>query len=168
MKKKQIYVGKVLKLSIEKRRLPNGVTIDLELIRHPGAVVIVPMVTAQKIILIRQYRAAIDSYIWELPAGTIDAHESALICARRELIEEIGYKADLFEGLGFIYPAPGYTTEKIFIFRAEGLVKVQRDHQKDEVISPRVFTREQVAGLLRNKKILDAKTICALVAAGVV
>lgn len=168
MKKKQIYKGRVLDLALEKRRLPNGVTIDLEIIRHPGAVLIVPFLSPDKIVLIRQYRPTIRAYIWEFPAGTIDPPESPRACAHRELVEEVGYKAGSLKYLGFIHPAPGYTTEKIFIYAAETLVKTRRDHQADEVISVRTFTRAQVSGLLRKKKIIDAKTMCALAMLGLI
>jgi ADP-ribose pyrophosphatase len=166
--KKPIYKGKVITLSLEKRRLPNGVVIDLELIRHPGAVLLVPFLNNGRILLIRQYRATISSYIWEFPAGTIGIGESAIECAKRELIEETGYKAGSVRKLGFVYPAPGYTTEKIFMFRADRLRKVPHHLEGDEVITPQDFTVTQVRRLVRDKKIVDAKSICALIFADLI
>jgi ADP-ribose pyrophosphatase len=114
-KTKQVFKGRLLNLYLERRRLPNGYVLDLEIIRHPGAVLLVPFLNQDTVILIRQFRPVIHSYIWELPAGTLHARESYLACARRELREEIGYQAGVLKRIGYIYPAPGYTTERIVI-----------------------------------------------------
>lgn len=152
----------------EKRLLPNGVTMDLELIKHVGAVLIVPFLSRDKIVLIRQYRPVINSYIWELPAGNIDMHEKPLKAAHRELAEEVGYKARTMKRLGYIYPSPGYCTEKIIIYEARGLTDIGSQTEADEIITAKIFTRKSITHLLKSGKIVDSKTICGLKLAGVI
>lgn len=169
MKKiKKLFVGRLLKLYQEKRRLPNGYTVSLEVIRHPGAILVVPFLGPDKIIMIRQFRPVIDSYIWELPAGTLDKDEKLSTAVKRELAEEIGYAAKVLKKAGYIYPAPGYTTEKIHIYEARLLKKVETKNEPDEVITPRVFNKKGIVKLLKQGKIVDAKTICALKLVGII
>lgn len=160
--RKKIFGGKLINLYFEKQRLPNGYLASLEIVRHPGAVLIVPFIKIDEIVLIRQYRPVITSYIWELPAGTLHKNENPLSCAKRELVEEIGYTAKRWKRLGYIYPAPGYATEKILIFEARELRKVERKIEKDEIISPEIFSKKEINRLLRSGEIIDAKTISAL------
>lgn len=167
MKKKKIFAGKLLNLFVKKERLPGGYLAHLEVIEHPGAVLIVPIMNNKKVIFIRQFRPVINSYIWELPAGTLNKNESPLKCAKRETKEEIGYAAKEWKRIGHIYPAPGYTTEKIIIFKARGLKKVRHKKELDEVIRPNVFSEKEIKRLLRSGRIVDAKTICALKLAGI-
>ena len=155
-------------LNVKKRttKLPNGNTVALELVDHPGAVLIVPFLTRNKVILLRQFRAVINSYIFELPAGTLEKGEQPLACARREIIEETGYSARKYTKLGIIYPVPGYSTEKITMYTAEGLIMRGAACEADEVIEPLVVTRKTVRELFKAGKIIDAKTICAFAHCG--
>jgi len=159
---REIFDGRLLKLYRDRKRLPNGYLADLEIVKHPGAVLIVPFLTKDSIVLIRQYRPVIDSYIWELPAGTLGKGEQQLLCAKRELAEEISYEAKRWKRLGVIYPVPGYSTEKIAIYEARGLKKVIHKAEEDEIIRPEVFSVREIGKLFRSGKIVDAKTICAL------
>lgn len=165
-KPKQVFDGKLLKVFVKKERLPNGYVATFEMIKHPGATLVVPFLTKDKIICLRQLRPVIKSYIYELPAGTLDKDESPLSCARREIIEETGFSAKKFTKLGAIYPVPGYSTEKIIIYKAEGLKREYRITEKDEVINSRVFTKRDIRRLFKRAKIIDAKTICALTFCG--
>ena len=161
------FNGRLIKLYREKHLFPGGYLGALEVIKHPGAALIVPFISRDKLILIRQYRPVIDSYIWELPAGTLSHKEDILKCAKRELKEETGYLAKKMRRIGYIYPAPGYTTEKIIIFRADDLTKVTDSQEEDEVIEEKILSRAQVKKLFKAGKITDAKTICALTLAEV-
>ncbi len=167
IKKKKVFKGRLIDLYLRKERLPNGYIADLEVIEHPGAVLIVPFLARDKVILIRQYRPVIKSYIWELPAGTLSKGEPLLKCAKREMIEEIGYIAGDWKRIGYIYPAPGYATEKIFIFTARRLKKVEAKIQEDEIIKQRVFSKRDIIRLLKSAGFNDAKTISALTLARV-
>ncbi len=136
-----VYSGRLLKVYKRALTLPNGHRTTLEVIRHPGAALIVP-------------------------AGTIGKGESALACAKREIIEETGYRGRSFVRLGHIFPVPGYSTEKIVIFKASGLVKTAAAIEADEVISSFSVSRSRLRRLFRSGKIVDAKTICALAMCG--
>src|SRR3990167_5341631 len=120
---KHAFKGRLLHLVIEKRRFPNGYVGEVEIIRHPGAVLIVPFLSQDKVVMIRQYRPVFDKFIYEFPAGTLEKKESLFSCARREIVEETGYRAGRIIKTGVIYPVPGYSTEIITIFKAEGLTK---------------------------------------------
>jgi len=140
--KSHVFKGKLLNLYVKKKKFPNGYMANLEIVKHPGAVLVVPFLTKDKIVLIRQYRPVINSNILELPAGTLSKNETPLSCAKRELAEEIGYKAEEWKKIGYIYPAPGYTTEKILIYKAGKLKKCDTELQDDEVITSRIFSKK--------------------------
>jgi ADP-ribose pyrophosphatase len=159
--KQQVFKGKLLNVFIKKIRLPNGHVTRLEVVEHPGAVLIIPFLAKGKIILLRQYRPAVNSYLYELPAGTLEQKEAPLNCAKREIIEEIGYSAKKISRLGKIFPVPGYSTEKIIVYKAEGLKPEKKKCQPDEVIDSFAATKTEIKQLFRHGKIIDAKTICA-------
>lgn len=163
---KPVFKGKLLRVRVKQARLPNGYLARLEVVEHMGAALIVPFLAPEKIILLRQFRPVINSYLYELPAGTLNKNESILDCARREIVEETGYSAGKLTRLGEIYPVPGYSTEKIVIFRAERLSRENAAAEKDEVIQVKIITRTQIKALFKKRKIKDAKTICALTMAG--
>jgi len=164
---KKVFEGKLLKVHVMKKRLPNGYTATFEIIKHPGAALVVPFVSKDRIIMLRQLRPVIGSYIYELVAGTLGKNEKPLACARREIVEETAYRAKRFTYLGMIYPVPGYSTERIYIYKAEGLSPVA-DHvaEPDEVIRTIVMTRQEIGRLFKAGKITDAKTIAALAMCG--
>lgn len=165
-RRKLVFQGRLISVFTETRKLPNGNRSNLELISHPGAVLIIPFLTKDKMIFLKQFRPVIDSYLYELPAGTLKKSETALDCARREIIEEAGYSASCFTRLGVIYPAPGYSTERIIIYKAQKLKKRALCLEPDEVIKQHLFSRSQVKKLFRSAKIVDAKSISALVMCG--
>lgn len=161
------FKAKKFTLVTENRRLPNGYTASVDLILHPGAALIVPFLTPQKIVFLRQYRPALKTYLYELPAGTLNPKEGPLLCAKRELIEETGFAARNFKRLGRIYPVPGYSNEVIYIFKASGLYKKSGIGDKDEVIEVHPLTLGQIRRLFKSGQIFDAKTICALAHTGI-
>lgn len=160
--KKKVFKGRLLTLFLEDVKLPNNHRVRLEVIKHPGAVLIIPFLEKDKIILLRQLRPVINFYIYELPAGTLDKDESPYVCAKREIIEEVGYSAKKLTRLGHIFPVPGYSTEKIIVYKASNLHKTRQHLQKDEIISTLVLTKPKVRSLFKKGKIVDAKTIAAL------
>ena len=156
-----------LKVLTKNVDLPNGKNMNLEMIDHLGAVLIVPFLNKSEVVMIRQYRASIDEYLYELPAGTIEAGEDILNCAKREIIEETGYEALDWQELGFIYPCPGYSNEKIFIFKAENLTANKALPQdEEEIIEVEIFNQEKIKTFLKEGKITDSKTIAAFVFCG--
>jgi len=149
-----------------RRRLPNGVTAGLDYIEHPGAALIIPFLGRDRLIMLRQYRAVLGRYLYELPAGTLESGERPLACAKREIVEETGYAARRFKRLGLIYPVPGYSDEIIYIYQAGGLTRRSAAMDADEIITSRIFSRRDVSRMFRAGKIRDAKTICGLTLAG--
>jgi ADP-ribose pyrophosphatase len=163
---KTVFKGRLLNVVIRKERLPSGYSGTFEMIVHPGASLIVPLIGRDKVIMLKQLRPVIDSYIYELPAGTLAKGERPLACARREIIEETGYSAKRMKLLGSIYLAPGYSTERIHIYRADKLTYVGHPGEADEVIETKVMSKKEVSALFRSGRITDAKTIAALAMCG--
>jgi len=159
-----IHQGRVFKLVRENVTLENGVTTDLDIIRHPGAAAIVPAYGYDKIILIKQYRHAIGEYIWEIPAGTFDGNEDPLECAKRELLEETGFMANFWEKLGEITPVPAYSDERIHVYFAANLVETNQalDLDKDEILQVHTLKVTDVLGMIQRGEIKDGKTIASI------
>ncbi len=154
--------GKKYTFLVREAKLPDGRTTRVEMIEHPGAALIIPFITSRKIIMLRQYRAVLGSYLYELPAGTLEKGEKPLSCAQRELAEETGYGAKKLTRLGKIIPVPGYSDEVIHIFKAEGLTRQDAVKDVDEIIQTFLMSRQEVLNQFRKGKVVDGKTICAL------
>ena len=159
--KKKVFDGKLLKVFQSDITMPNGHKVKYEHIDHPGAALVIPVVNG-KIVLIRQYRPILGKYIWELPAGTLEKGESPMACAKREVEEETGYIASSIKQIGKIYTTPGFCDEIIYIFKAICREKGSHNRDKDELISSRLFTKQEVNRLFKNGRINDSKTISAL------
>ena len=157
-----LHKGRVFELQRENVTLENRVTVDLDIIRHPSASAIVPVSQDDSLILVRQYRHAIGDFIWEIPAGTLDPHETPIECAKRELIEEIGFSATIWHKLGETTPVPGYSDERIHIFLATDLVPAKQDLDEDELLDVHEIRLEEAVRMIHKGLIQDAKTICAL------
>jgi ADP-ribose pyrophosphatase len=157
-----IRKGRVFDFFAETITLPNGVTMDLEVIRHPGAAAIVPLIDDHTVLLLKQYRHAVGGYIWEIPAGTLNPGEDARRCAARELTEETGYTARHFERLAQITPLPAYSDERIFLFLATGLSKAAQNLDEDELLSVHRVDLHQSIRMIGAGEIQDAKTIAGL------
>ncbi len=172
---KQPSTGRLLNLSTQKRRLPNGHVSVLEIIEHPGAVLIIPILSDERFVLIRQYRPVMQQYLYEFPAGTLNPKEKPLRCAYRELTEETGYQAKTMKKLGKIFPVPGYSTEVITIYQADQLTLLTKSDLKeqgihkdpDELLTVRLCSKTEIKNLFKNGRIHDAKTICALAFSGI-
>ena len=159
---RRIFKGRVVTLDIDTVTLPNGATIELEMIHHPGAAAVVPMKEDGTVILIRQYRHAAGGYIYEIPAGKLHPGEDPKLCAARELQEEIGYRADSLELLTSILTTPGFTDEVIHIYKGTGLTKGKQDLDHDEVIEIVELPLEKALAQIIDGTIRDGKTIVGL------
>ena len=157
-----IHQGKVFELVRENITLENGTTTDVEFIEHPGAAAIIPFLDDRRILLLKQYRHALKTYIWEIPAGTLDPQEKIIDCAKRELIEETGYSADGWQKLGEITPVPGYSDERIHIYLATQLQPAEQHLDADEVIQVQEVEFNKALEMIGNGIIQDAKSIAAL------
>lgn len=162
VKFKKIFSGRILEFKVLKVKLPSGKTTNREIVYHPGAAAIVPVLTRDRIILVKQYRKAVEKSLLEIPAGTLEKGENPLRCAQRELVEETGYKAKKIIKLLEFYPAPGYSSEKIYIFKATGLQKTKTNMEPDEFIKTVIATKDQIRKLYKNGGIKDSKTLIGL------
>lgn len=159
---RNIYTGKVVTLNVDTVQLPNGVTIDLETIRHPGAAAVVPIKDDGTVVLIRQFRHAAGGFIYEIPAGKLSPGEEPLHCAARELEEEVGYRASSFELLSSIFTAPGFADEVIHVYKATGLTQGRQQLDRDEVLEIVEMPLEQAIRRIQDGTIRDGKTIVGL------
>lgn len=158
----EIYRGR--RLWVEKRtiRLPTGTERE-KIVVHPGHAVAILPVDGDRVKLLRQYRYAVDQYIMEAPAGTMEPGENPAECARRELIEETGFAARTVTDRGFIWTTPGFTDEKIFLFEAHGLSPSDEfEKDEDEIIEVVDVPVRDLDSMIRSGAICDAKTIALI------
>lgn len=161
VKRTTLYQGKVIRLIREVLRA-NGRTIVRETVRHPGAVVVLPVLPDGRLVFVRQYRRAVGRRLLELPAGTLTPGERKHVCARRELIEETGWKPSRLTRLGRFYAAPGFISEQLTLFLADGLTQVGACPEPDEDVRPVVLTLAEALAKVASGGICDAKTIIGL------
>ncbi len=162
----RVYHGRIISVDLDDVRFPDGSVGKLEMIRHPGASAVVPLLgdpsADPEVLLIRQYRYAAEGYLFEIPAGRLDPGETPATCARRELQEETGYTAERVEQLFTMFTTPGFTDETIHLFVATGLVAGEAHREADEFMEL-VPTRLSVAlDMIKQGQIQDAKTALAL------
>jgi ADP-ribose pyrophosphatase len=163
---RRVHDGRIVKLSIDEVRLPNGRAVSLEIVRHPGASAVVPIDDRGRVVLVRQYRHATGSWLLEVPAGKLDhPGEAPEACALREVEEETGYRAGVLLPLGWIWTTPGFTDEKIWLFLARDLTPTRASLQDDEVLSVETLPLDEAVRRAQSGEIVDAKTVCALLRA---
>ncbi|GGJ79846.1 ADP-ribose pyrophosphatase [Anoxybacillus voinovskiensis] len=164
IRQEKIFSGKVIQVYVEDVQLPNGNTSKREIVKHPGAVAILPLTNEGKLVLVRQYRKALERVLVEIPAGKLEKGEEPLVTARRELEEETGYSAQSMRHLISFYTSPGFADELIHLYVAEGLVKLEEAAglDDDEFVDLLEVTLEEAVAMLETKEIYDAKTAYAL------
>jgi ADP-ribose pyrophosphatase len=166
----RIYSGRVLDLDRDTVRFPNGSEGTLEMIRHPGAAAVLPFlddpdaVADPRVVLVRQFRHAADGYIWEIPAGKLDAGEAdhPERCAARELQEETGYTARRLERLTTIYTTPGFIDERIHLYAAYGLEAGDHEREADEFMEIHRPRWSEVLRMVREGELVDGKSLSAI------
>ncbi len=162
-----IYAGDRFRVVRKSRTLPNGEVDSRELILHPGAVAILPVLDDPwrrdaRIVLIRNYRLSVDERLIEIPAGTLEPGEDPLAAAHRELAEETGYRADSMERITWFHPSPGILDERMWLFLASRLRPGPTATEPGEDIRPLVLTRDEALAAVRGSEIHDAKTLIGL------
>jgi len=161
-----VHTGRIFRLEVDRVTLPTGHTIDMEIVRHPGSVVLLPMPAAGSITLIRQYRYTIDRWIWELPAGTLKPGEDPAAGAARECEEEIGLVPGRVTRVGGYFPTPGFCDEEMIYYRCEDLRPPALDStvrkDEDEEIEPRTVTLAEARALIASGEIVDLKTLAGI------
>ena len=160
----KIFSGKVISLQVDEVELPNGKTAKRELIKHPGAVAIIALTDENKIVMVEQYRKALEQTIIEIPAGKLESGEQPEVCAKRELEEETSYECESLELLNSFYTSPGFANEIVHVYLAKGLTKKEdaAGLDEDEFVNLMELTIEEALQAIEEKKIYDAKTIFAV------
>lgn len=141
---------------------PGGKQTTREVVTHPGSVVVLPVFSDGRILLIRQYRHATRMYLWELVAGRMDPGESERQAAARELVEETGYTAGRFRVFLDLFPTPGFLEERMYILTAENLTAGVAQPEEDEQITAKAFRRSELERMIEKNELRDAKTIAGL------
>ena len=162
IKSKQIYNGRIIKVRVDEVTVANGNKADREIVEHPGGVVIIATTDDDKILLVEQYRKPVEENLLELPAGKLEANEDPLECAKRELIEETGYKAAFVEHLFSFYTTPGYSNEILHLYKADTLEEVGVDPDENEIIINHMISRNDILKMINSGEIKDSKTVMGL------
>ncbi|MBE5740548.1 MAG: NUDIX hydrolase [Clostridiales bacterium] len=161
VKKNYIYEGKILTLRNDDAELPDGRPCKREIIEHSGGACVL-YVENDKVLLVKQYRYAYGESIYEIPAGKLEKGEEPILAAARELEEEAGIKAEKLQLLYVMYPTPGYTNEKIYIYQAIGGEKVKAHLDDGEFLDVEYIPTEEVKRMMQEGEIKDGKTLIAL------
>ena len=162
LKEEIIYHGRILDLARETHQMPNKKESGFEIVQHPGGAAALPILPDGRLLLIRQFRPAAQDYIYEIPAGRLEPGEDAAMCVARELEEEVGYRPQQLESLGYVYSSVGFCTEKIYLFVATDLKPAQTALEPDEFIEPHIVTLDEALDMISSGVINDAKTQIAL------
>ena len=157
-----VYRGRLLKLEVDRVVEPGSIEVEREVVRHPGSSVVLPVTSDGRLVLVRQYRYAVNDFLWEVPAGHIHSGESPEETARRELVEETGYYPHQLHKLLDFYPAPGFTDERMYLFQATELEEREPRPEEDECIEVRLFDVKEARRMVSAREIRDAKTLVAL------
>ncbi|EIX2793922.1 NUDIX hydrolase [Staphylococcus pseudintermedius] len=159
--KESIYKGKIIEVEKHKVSLPNNETAYREVVKHNGAVAICALTPDQQVILVKQYRKALEQELLEIPAGKLEPGEDRESAAMRELEEETGYKAKKLTLIGEVYGTPGFSNEKISVYFADNLVEGKVNLDEDEFVEKVLYSLDDVKKAVEDRTIEDAKTFIA-------
>ncbi|MHB8481736.1 MAG: NUDIX domain-containing protein [Nitrospiria bacterium] len=160
--RKRVYEGKILNIELDQVTLPNGHQIELEMIHHPGAAAVVPLLEDGNVVLIYQYRYAAGGYIYEIPAGKLDPDEDPVECAKRELEEETGYTAGRYQKLVSFLTTPGFCDEIIHVYLAQSLIQGEQNLEASEVLEVKKVPFKKSLEMIEQGLIMDGKSIIGL------
>jgi len=162
LKSRTVFKGRLISVKVDQVTEPGDVRATREVVCHPGSVVVLPRLSDGRLVLVRQFRYAAGQTLWELVAGGIERGETPREAARRELMEETGYRSTHLTPLFDFFPSPGILTEKMHLVEATGLTPAKARPEADERIRVGRFTLRQIRGMLRSGKIKDGKTLVGL------
>ncbi|WEG11454.1 NUDIX hydrolase [Pullulanibacillus sp. KACC 23026] len=159
---KVLFEGRVIDVYFEEVELPNGQTSTREIVKHPGAVAIIPINSKGELLLVRQFRKPLEKILYEIPAGKLEKGEEPESCAYRELEEETGFKALGLEKIAEFYTSPGFADEKIFIYYTNQLEQGQAELDEDEFLDLVPVSLNEAKDMVKDGRIGDAKTVYAV------
>lgn len=162
LESKEIFNGRVIRVTLDKVQLEDGTTSTREVVHHHGGACVLPVDADGNVTMVRQFRYALGEELWELPAGKLEAGEDPFEAAKRELSEECGLTADTYTELGVVYPTVGYDSERIYLWAAEGLHTVGQHLDAGEFLDVVKMPFAQALGLVMDGIIKDSKTQIAL------
>lgn len=160
-----VYDGKIITVYKDEVKLSTGKTSFREVVEHSGGVVILALCKkdgVEKVLMVKQFRYPLKQALLELPAGKLEKGEDPLEAAKRELKEETGYSAKKWQDLGYVYTSPGYSDEKLYLYRAEDLEFVGECPDEGEILIEYEYTIDKIEKMIKNNEITDAKTVCAV------
>lgn len=163
----RVWTHRFLDAHVDRVRFPDGSEGEQVLIHHPGAAAVVPVLSDPdgpdpQLLLIKQYRYAIGGFLWEIPAGRLEPGEAPIACAERELLEETGCRCEALSPLTSLWTTPGFTNEKIHLFKATGLTRGEAAREADEFMEVVPLRLSKVLEMIRDGEITDAKTMVAI------
>lgn len=158
---KQVFSGTLIRVNVDRVILPSGQEKRREVVLHPSAVAILPVLSDGRLLLVKQYRHPVGDLLWEIPAGLIDPGESALASAKRELLEETGYSAQKWRKLFAFFTSPGFTDETITLYLAEDLTRIGK-FDPQEIDTCNLYNMSELMWMIESGSICDAKTILAI------
>jgi ADP-ribose pyrophosphatase len=165
LESKLVFKGRLINVRVDTVQLPNGRVSTREVVEHKGAVCVVPLLDHEQVVMVKQYRQPVGKVLLELPAGTLDKGEDPEECARRELVEEVGYYPQKLTKMFHSYLAPGYSTEMLHTYLAEDLQPTSENRDADEFIEVVTVNLRQAVDMIRSGEIIDAKSICGILLA---
>jgi ADP-ribose pyrophosphatase len=161
-RRREVFRGRYIRVALKDVVLPNGRRTTLNVVEHPGAVAIVPVFENGDVALIRQFRPSVDEELFEIPAGTLEPGEPPLATAKREIVEETGYRARSWRKISEFYTAPGFCTELMHVYVARDLAPASAEGDADEIIEPMRVPLRKALDYVRRGRIRDAKSIVGL------
>lgn len=161
---RKVFEGRLIALSVDEVESADGRRGTREVVAHPGAVAIVPLLAGDRVVMIRHYRHAAGRVLWELPAGVLENDEEPEECARRELVEEIGYTAGKLLPLFSVFLSPGFSTELMHLFLAQDLRKVEAVPEADERVEIAEVSLAEAEAMVYRGEVQNAAAVCGLLA----
>lgn len=165
LRSERIFQGKLVGLRVDTVELPSGVQTRREIVEHGACTAVVAIDADGKVVLVRQFRKAVEEALLEIPAGNVESGEEPQDCACRELEEETGFGAEKWQKLGFFYTSPGFCTEGMHVFLATGLRPAWREPDADEIIDVVRVPFDEIVGLIASGEVRDAKSVAGLLMA---
>lgn len=162
VKSERIFEGKIINLRVDTVELENQKYAKKEIVEHKSASAVVAITEKNELLLVRQYRKAVEDFLYEIPAGILNIAEEPIECALRELREETGFEAKKIKKLYEFYTSPGFSNEKIYLFKAEDMTFTSTDFDEYEFVETIAVSKEEAAKMIETGKIMDSKTLIGI------